>query len=279
MKAITIVWPPDIEDCTDTYYHEEAEIDRILAIGQRPGLGTLYARSILCKGERIVILRGTWHVAPKSFYDNNQRDIDLATSLAFTIFREGYDVRNVNIYSLGFRQLLIYYYLRRVLPLYYKMRATLNEEYEEHDILDFPSANTVWVDMDKEIIDHLKNVGFAFYWPLFVILRLAILINLTISKKVFGRFLFDFIIERGLKVFLDLRDELVVNKIEKSQKERIYVHYGDGHVKTMRGRLVQNGWKPFTESSFMSDPKTISIKERLIEFWRSIIYRTKYTPT
>lgn len=252
MKPITIVWPPEIDDCTDTYYHEETEIDRILAIGRRPGLGTLYAYSILTKGERIVILRGTWHVACKYFYNNNQRDIDLATSLAFTIFREGYDVCNVNIYGLGFRQLLIYYYLRRVLPLYYKMTATLDEEYEEHDILDFPSANTVRVDMDKEIIDHLKNIGFAFYWPLFVILHLAIVSNLTISKRVFGRFLFNFIIEKGLKVFMDLRDELVVNKIEKSHKERIYVHYGDSHVKTMRDRLVQKGWRPFTESRFVS---------------------------
>lgn len=243
----------------------ENEIDRILAIGKRRGLGTLFARSILVKGNRVVILRGTWHVAPIFFLENVQEDIDLATELGFTIFKESYDIRGVNIYWLGFSGLAIYYFLHHILPTFYKMEATLNREHDESDILVFPSHNTEWTDMGPEIINHLKNIGFCFYWPFFLLIHLAIIINFKIKEDRYGHQILSFIFSKGDKVFLDLRDELVVNAIEASGLERIYVHYGDGHVETMRNRLIAKGWKPFYESRFF--PLDHTTFKELISGW------------
>ena len=246
---------------TDEFQNFENESIKILLIGTNKGLGTLFGRSILTKNGRMVILRGTWHTGPAYFYKDVQRDIDLAKNLGFIIFREGYNVKGVEVTDLGPRQLLIFYFLEKVLSKFYEVMAKVENCYEEHEILDFP-LETIRVDMNEEIIDHLKNYGFALYWPLFIALHISLLINWYIPNfSWFSCFLFKLITDKGIHVFLDRRDELVFRVAESSSYKKIYVHYGDSHVQTMRNRLVQNGWKPVLESDFIEYPEPFNLKK------------------
>ena len=222
----------------------------------------------MTKDDRNLIIQGMVHVAPKSFYEQIQKEMNEGKEAGYTFFFEGIRTRVPEV-SLTKNQTKIKEVLNLTFSLYSSFARVLGVTTQREKI-SYPE-NAIHADIEfNTLIRRLDSAGFRpglFHW-------LLTWMNSEEGREKFSsadlepknkswlsrlfKFLsspFVFLLKywffgSSRKVILDERNIVCVEKVRELKHGNVFIHYGNKHVEGIVKLLEQDNWK-VTEETFV----------------------------